>query len=234
MHAMCNAQSSQCGEEMQASSRDLVLAARRAGVSDERVLAAIAATPRAEFAPASHARASYSDQPLPIPHALVTTQPSLIAVMVEGLGLAGGEQVLEVGTGYGYQTALLARLAENVTSIEIYPDIAAVARRNLARQHLANVRVVVADGTRGYPEGAPFDAVMVSAAHPDVPAPLIDQLREGGRLVQPIGLGGSQDVTLFERTKEGLCPLRVLTRANFVPLRGKYGFPLQCGMLGAG
>jgi protein-L-isoaspartate(D-aspartate) O-methyltransferase len=132
--------------------------------------------------------------------------------------------VLEVGAGYGYQTALLARLAAHVTSTEICSDIAAVARRNLSRQGIANVQVIEADGTNGFPDGAPFDAVLVSAAHPDVPPPLIDQLREGGRLVQPIGQGGNEDVTLFERTADGLRPVRVLTRANFVPLRGKYGF----------
>jgi protein-L-isoaspartate(D-aspartate) O-methyltransferase len=209
---------------MQASSDDLVLAARESGVSDERVLAAIATTPRAAFAPAGHARESYLDRPLPIPRGLVTTQPSLVAVMIAGLGLAGDEQVLEIGTGYGYQTALLARLATYVTSIEIYSDIATVALRNLSHQGIANVHVIMGDGTQGYPEGAPFDAVLVSAAHPDVPPPLVDQLRKGGRLVQPIGPSGNEDVTLFERTADGLRPVRVLTRANFVSLRGKYGF----------
>jgi protein-L-isoaspartate(D-aspartate) O-methyltransferase len=209
---------------MQASSGDLVLAARAAGVSDERLLDAIAATDRAAFAPAGLAGESYSDQPLPILRGLVTTQPSLVAVMIAGLGLAGGEQVLEIGTGYGYQTALLARLAASVTSIEIHSDIAAVARRNLSSQGITNVHVIVADGTMGYPEGAPFEAVLVSAANPDVPPPLIDQLREGGRLVQPIGLGGNEAVTLFERIPDGLLSVRVLTMANFVRLRGKYAF----------
>ncbi|HUB38173.1 MAG TPA: protein-L-isoaspartate(D-aspartate) O-methyltransferase [Streptosporangiaceae bacterium] len=208
---------------MQASADDLAQAARAAGVTSERVLAAIAATPRAAFAPAGHAGAAYSDRPLPIERGLVTTQPSLVAIMIAGLELAGDEQVLEIGAGYGYQTALLARLAAHVTSIEIYADIASVARRNLSRQGIANVQVVVADGTRGYPAGAPFDAVLVSAAHPAVPRPLIDQLREGGRLVQPIGPGGNEDVTLFVRTADGLRHVRVLTMANFVPLRGKYG-----------
>jgi protein-L-isoaspartate(D-aspartate) O-methyltransferase len=218
---------------MQASSGDLVLAARAAGVTDERVLAAIAATPRAAFAPAGHAGAANSDRPLPIPRGLVTTQPSLVAVMIAGLELAGDKQVLEIGTGYGYQTALLTRLASYVTSVEIYPDIASIARRNLSHQGIANVRVIVADGTSGYPQGAPFDAILVSAAHPDVPPPLIDQLRAGGRLVQPIGPGGNEDVTLFERTPDGLRQVRVLTRANFVPLGGKYGFAQPPGMLGA-
>jgi protein-L-isoaspartate(D-aspartate) O-methyltransferase len=209
---------------MQASSGDLVLAAQETGVSDERVLDAIAATDRAAFAPPGLAGESYSDRPLPISRGLVTTQPSLVAVMIAGLGLAGGEQILEIGAGYGYQTALLARLAAYVTSVEIHSDIATVARGNLSRQGIANVQVIVADGTRGYPRGAPFDAVLVSAANPDVPTPLIDQLREGGRLVQPIGPGGNEDVTLFERVPDGLRRVRVLTKANFVRLRGKYGF----------
>jgi protein-L-isoaspartate(D-aspartate) O-methyltransferase len=209
---------------MQASSADLVLAARTAGVSDERLLDAIAATDRAAFAPAGFAGESYSDRPLPILRGLVTTQPSLVAVMIAGLSLTGGEQVLEIGAGYGYQTALLARLASQVTSVEIHSDIATVARRNLSNQGIANVQVIVADGTRGYPEGAPFDAILVSAANPEVPPPLIDQLREGGRLVQPIGPGGNEYVTLFERIPDGLRCVRVLTTANFVLLRGKYGF----------
>jgi len=209
---------------MQASSADLVLAARASGVTDERVLAAVAATPRAAFAPAGYVGMSYSDRPLPIARGLVTTQPSLVAVMITGLDLAGDEQVLEIGAGYGYQTALLARLAAHVISVEIYSDIAAVARRNLSRQGITNVQVIQADGTSGYAEGAPFDAVLVSAAYPDVPPPLIDQLREGGRLVQPIGPGGNEEVTVFERTADGLRRVRVLTMANFVPLRGTYGF----------
>lgn len=219
---------------MPPSSADLVTAARATGVSDERVLAAMAATPRRAFAPPGYAWASYSDRPIPIPHGLVTTQPSLAAAMIAGLRLTGAEHVLEIGTGYGYQTALLAKLAADVTSIEIYPDIARAARRNLVGQGIANAHVITADGTEGYPEGAPYDAVLVSAAHPEVPPPLIAQLREGGRLVQPIGGGGNEQVTLFEREPDGLVQLRVITVASFVRLRGRHGFAYPLGTPGTG
>jgi len=218
---------------MPAAPADLVLAARAKGVSDERVLAAMAATPRAAFAPPGRAWASCSDQPIPIPHGLVGTQPSLTAAMIAGLDLNGGEHVLEIGSGYGYQTALLARLAADVISIEIYPDIARVARRNLIRRGIANVQVITGDGTEGYREGAPYDAVLVSAAHPEVPPPLIEQLRQGGRLVQPIGTGGNEEVILFERIPAGLRQLRVLMTASFVRLRGSYGFAYPLGAPGA-
>jgi protein-L-isoaspartate(D-aspartate) O-methyltransferase len=146
-------------------------------------------------------------------------------MMIAGLGLAGGEQVLEIGTGYGYQAALLARLAAQVVSIEIWPRLAAQARRNLAAQAITNVLVVAGDGTGGYPAGAPYDAVIVSAAFTQVPPPLAAQLRPGGRLVQPIGPGGHEQVLVFQRQAQSLQPLRVLTLASFVPLYGKHGFP---------
>ncbi len=204
---------------------DLVLAARRAGVTDDRVLAAMAATPRAAFVPPEYAARAYADRPLPIGHGQVTTQPSLSALMIAGLGLSGGEQVLEIGTGYGYQTALLSRLAAHVVSIEIRPDFAAEARLRLRAQGIRNVLVVTGDGTQGYPARAPYDAILVSAAFPQVPPPLASQLQAGGRLVQPVGPGGHEDVMLFERRPAGLKQLRFLVSANFVRLHGRFGFP---------
>jgi protein-L-isoaspartate(D-aspartate) O-methyltransferase len=154
----------------------------------------------------------------------VTTQPSLSARMIEGLRLAGGDHVLEIGTGLGFQTALLARLAASVVSIERWPDLADQARRNLARQGIGNIRVLAGDGSCGLPDRAPYDAILVSAAFPAVLAPLAAQLRVGGRLVQPIGPGGKEQVVLFERSASGLERRQVLTLARFVRLHGRHGF----------
>jgi protein-L-isoaspartate(D-aspartate) O-methyltransferase len=202
----------------------LAEAARAAGVRDARVLEALRSVPRAGFVPAGLARKAYLDEPLPIPHSQVTTQPSLAAKMVEALELAGSERVLEVGTGHGFQSALLAQLAGLVWSVERWEDLAATARANLARHGVENVEVVVGDGSLGLPEHAPYDAVLVSAACPRVPVPLVQQLAEGGRLVQPLGRGGNEEVLLFEKRGEGLLLRRLVTGAHFVPLYGRHGF----------
>ncbi|GAA3058142.1 protein-L-isoaspartate(D-aspartate) O-methyltransferase [Streptomyces glomeratus] len=172
--------------------------------------------------------AAYLDVPIAIGQGQVTTQPSLSARMIESLALDGSEHVLEVGTGLGFQTALLARLAADVVSIEMRPDIARQARANLSRlsrQGVRNVELRIGDGSGGVPDRAPFDAVVVSAAFPEVPAPLAAQVRQGGRLVQPIGPGGHEEVVCFERTPSGLVRLRLVTPACFVRLQGRYGFP---------
>jgi protein-L-isoaspartate(D-aspartate) O-methyltransferase len=202
----------------------LAAAVRRAGVRDERVLAAIERLPRELFVPADLAGRAYVDAPLPIPHDQVTTQPSLSARMIEALELEGSERVLEIGTGYGFQTGLLARLAGFVWSVERWPDLAATARASLARAGIENAEVVVGDGTRGLPEKAPFDAVLVSAAFPHVPGPLADQLSDGGSLVQPIGSGGSEQVFLFRKREGRLERDRFVTGAFFVRLYGEHGF----------
>ena len=203
----------------------LVAAALAAGVRDERVLDALRAIPRAAFVPEHLVDLADVDEPLPIPHGQVTTQPSLVAKMVEALALEGSERVLEVGTGHGWQTAILGRLADRVYSVERYDDLARTARESLVRFGVQDVEVVVGDGSEGLPEHAPFDAVLVSAAFPSVPAPLAEQLADGGRLVQPIGRGGSEDVTLFQRKGGELVARRAVTGARFVPLVGRHGYP---------
>jgi protein-L-isoaspartate(D-aspartate) O-methyltransferase len=200
----------------------LVAAARDAGVRDERVLAAIAAVPRAEFVPPEHADRANVDAPIPIPHEQVTTQPSLVARMIESLALQGVERVLEIGTGYGWQTAVLARLAREVFSVERFADLAETARSSLAG--LANVVIVIGDGSEGLPEHAPFDAILVAAAYPEVPEPLPEQLAEGGRLVQPLGPGGDEDVILFEKRGGAIERVRTVSGARFVRLYGRHGF----------
>lgn len=202
----------------------LVNAALRAGVRDARVLDAIRAVPRVEFVPAAFAAEADGDRPIAIPHEQVTTQPSLVARMVEALGLTGSERVLEIGTGYGWQTALLARLARQVFSVERFADLARAALENLERLAIANAVIVVGDGTEGLPEHAPFDAILVSAAFPEVPEPLREQLAEGGRLVQPIGPGGDDDVLLFEKRGGELERVDYVSGARFVRLYGRHGF----------
>jgi protein-L-isoaspartate(D-aspartate) O-methyltransferase len=204
---------------------DLTVAVVATGVRDPRLIRALREVPRAGFVPPRLVGRAYVDEPLPIPHGQVTTQPSLSAKIIEALELSGSERILEVGTGYGFQTALLAHLCSFVWSIERWPDVAGTARENLSRHGVENVEVVAGDGTGGFPEHAPYDAVLVSAAFPSVPPPLAQQLAVGGRLVQPIGSGGQEAVVLFEKGNEGLERRRTVTGAHFVRLYGTHAFP---------
>ena len=207
------------------TNEDLIQAIVAKGVHDPRLLRAMRRVPRSEFVPPDLAARAYLDQPLPIPHGQVTTQPSLVAKMIEALGLAGSEHILEVGTGYGFQTALLAHLSGFVWSVERWADVAVTARANLSRLGLLNVEVSVGDGTQGLAEHAPYDAILISAAFPRVPRPLVEQLALGGRLIQPIGPGGEERVVLFEKGSEGLMRRRTIVCAHFVRLYGAHAFP---------
>ena len=204
---------------------DLAQAIVATGVRDPRLIGVLREVPRASFVPPELAEHAYLDRPLPIPHGQVTTQPSLSAKMIEALGLTGPERVLEIGTGYGFQTALLARLSGYVYSVERFPDFAETARENLKRHGAENVEVVAGDGTQGLTEHAPYDAILVSAAFIAVPLPLASQLAIGGRLVQPIGSGGQETVVLFEKGPEGLARRNIVTGAHFVRLYGAHAFP---------
>jgi protein-L-isoaspartate(D-aspartate) O-methyltransferase len=205
------------------SPQDLDRVLRAEGIRDRRVLAAFGEVPRARFVPPAAGGRAYLDEPIRISHGQVTTQPSLIAKMVAALGLRGSERVLEVGTGLGFQTAILAQLAREVISVERFADLAEQARANLAAAGLGPVTMVVGDGTLGVPEHAPYEAVVVSAASPRVPAPLVEQLAAFGRLVHPVGPGGREQVTAFHKEADQLVADTRLTPAYFVPLVGAHG-----------
>jgi protein-L-isoaspartate(D-aspartate) O-methyltransferase len=201
----------------------LLGALEAAGIRDPRVLAAFARVPRDRFVPPGYEQEAPLDQPIPIGIGQVTTQPSLVGMMLEALQLVGSERVLEVGTGYGYQTAILAELAAEVHSIERFEQLARAARANLEAAGYHSVEVAVGDGTLGHPEHAPYQAIVVSAAAPTVPSPLVEQLAEGGRLVMPIGPGGNDEVIAFRKERGKLRRVGHVCHAYFVPLVGRYG-----------
>jgi protein-L-isoaspartate(D-aspartate) O-methyltransferase len=193
------------------------------GVRSERVLAAMRAVPRHRFLPDDERFSAYDDSPLPIGSHQTISQPYIVAYMTEALGLLGKERVLEIGTGSGYQTAVLACLVQSVLSIERVPELAESARENLRSLGIDNAEIAVGDGTAGCPERAPFDAVLVTAAAPSVPQPLLDQLTLGGRLLAPVGGRSVQELELWTRTPSGF-DSRSLIAVVFVPLIGAFGW----------
>jgi len=196
---------------------------RRRGIADERVLVAMDRVPRELFVPASLAEHAYDDGALPIGHHQTISQPFVVATICSLLSLRGTERVLDVGTGSGYQAAVLAELAAEVVTIERIPELAAGARTRLEEAGHANVDVRVGDGSLGVPERAPFDAIAVAAAAPRVPSALYEQLAEGGRLVLPRGTRWGQELVLVVRTHEGPAE-RASIPCRFVPLVGDEGF----------
>jgi protein-L-isoaspartate(D-aspartate) O-methyltransferase len=196
---------------------------RRRGIVDERVLDAMASVPRELFVPEQVRERAYDDAALPIGGDQTISQPYMVARICEALAVRSGERVLDVGTGSGYQAAVLAQLAGEVHTIERLPDLAGRARVALELAGCANVRVHVGDGSLGLPEHAPFGAVAVAAAAPEVPASLYAQLDPGGRLVVPVGGRGGQELRLVVRSPEGPAVLRSVP-CRFVPLVGAEGF----------
>jgi protein-L-isoaspartate(D-aspartate) O-methyltransferase len=194
------------------------------GIRDARVLDAMRRIPREQFIPAESRHLSYGDDPVEIGFGQTISQPYMTALMLECLELKGTESVLEVGAGCGYHAAVLGALAARVISLEIVPELAAVAESNLAKTGLGlNVVVVCADGSRGWPEGAPFDAISVAAGAPEVPGTLLDQLTDPGVLVIPAGSSWEQELRVITK-RQGLVQSRTAARCRFVPLRGSAGW----------
>ena len=193
------------------------------GISDQRVLDAMNRVPRHRFVEEGLRHRAYGDYPLPIGEEQTISQPYIVGLMTSLLELTGREKVLEIGTGSGYQTAVLAELSRRVCSIERLPRLADRARRLVESMGYTNVWIRVGNGALGWRDEAPFDRILVAAAGPNVPLPLIDQLGEGGRLVVPVGDAESQILTLVER-RGGDVTTRALGECRFVPLVGKYAW----------
>lgn len=196
---------------------------RSRGITDERVLVAMEEVPRHLFVPPDMESDAYRDHPLPIGQGQTISQPYIVAGMTALLQLKPGDSVLEIGTGSGYQAALIAGITGRVISIERITEVARRAEENLIRAGIHGVRIVISDGTAGYPEEAPYDAILVTAATPTVPPPLLSQLADGGRLVAPVGDRNIQHLVRITRhgdefVRETFEPVR------FVPLIGEYGW----------
>ena len=192
------------------------------GIKDARVLAAMRKVPRHEFVPDALVASAYDDGALPIGHAQTISQPYIVALMTELAALGPGAKVLEVGTGSGYQAAVLAEVAKDVYSIEIVEPLGRRAEATLRRLGYERVHVRTGDGYRGWPEAAPFDAILVTAAPDHVPPALLEQLAVGGRLVIPVGGSGEQELWVYTRTEHGV-ERRHLLPVRFVPLRSDPG-----------
>ena len=193
------------------------------GVHDELILEAMRKVPRHLFVDEALRDQAYSDHPLPIAEKQTISQPYIVALMTESLELKGAEKVLEIGTGSGYQSAILAELADRVFSIERYPDLAYRANSVLQKLGYKNIIVRVGDGSLGWPDDAPFDAIIVTAGTPKIPQPLIDQLKMSGRLVVPVGDRLGQDLIVVRRVAEGIKKTN-LGGVRFVNLVGKWGW----------
>lgn len=206
-----------------ARQRMVAVQLRARDIEDERVLSAMERVPRELFVPHDEQARAYADAALPIGSGQTISQPYMVARICETLSVRDGERVLDVGTGSGYQAAVLAELGADVCSIERLPELAELARANLAAAGYQRVQVQVGDGTLGLPQHAPFDAIAVAAAAPDLPRTLYEQLRPSGRLVVPVGGRRGQELQLVVRSPEGPAVIRSVP-CRFVPLVGEEGF----------
>ncbi len=207
---------------------DRQIAAR--DVRDERVLEALRTVPREAFVPERLAEFAYDDTPLPIGEEQTISQPFVVALMAEALEIRPGDKVLEIGAGSGYAAAVLSRLAREVWTVERHPSLAREARERMARLGYRNVHVLHGDGTLGWPEHAPYDAIVVAAGGPEVPPALLDQLAAGGRLVIPIGPDlRTQNLVRVRRRADGSVVREDLGGVRFVPLIGAQGWPEEGG-----
>jgi protein-L-isoaspartate(D-aspartate) O-methyltransferase len=197
---------------------------RQRGIRDERLLAAMSKVPRHEFVSQQNWNEAYADHPIPIAEKQTTSQPYMIAAMVQAAEIKPEDRVLEIGAGSGYQTALLAELASQVFAVERYASLAETAQKTLERLGYRNAKIVTGDGSLGLAEAAPFDAIIVSAAAPRVPKALTDQLAVGGRLLIPVGEADQQVLQLVQRNADGTITVRTLEGCRFVPLIGEQGF----------
>jgi len=212
------------GSQFEVARREMVeRQIRQRGIRTPRVLDAMASVPRHLFIPPQLSANAYLDEPLPIGEAQTISQPFMVAAMAEALSLEGSEKVLEVGAGSGYQAAVLSLLAREVTAVESQLALAAAARERLARLGYSNVRIVEGDGSLGWPADAPYEAILVTAAAPAVPPPLIEQLAEGGRLVIPVGSVKDQELLRVMKIG-GEVTQQSLFACRFVPLLGRYGW----------
>lgn len=199
---------------------------RRRGIHDERVLQAMRTVPRHDFVRGENWGEAYADHPVPIAEQQTTSQPYIIAAMLQAAEIKPGDRVLEIGAGSGYQTAVLAELANQVFGIERYPSLVEAARQVLDRLGYHNVALVAGDGSMGLPQAAPYDVIIVSAAAPRVPETLIEQLAPGGRMVIPVGDAGQQVLKLVRNEGDQITETN-LEGCRFVPLIGQAGFSVE-------
>lgn len=195
----------------------------RRGLNDPRLLTALEAVPRHMFVPEEYRYAAYDDSPLPIGYSQTISQPYIVALMTKLLDLKGEERVLEVGTGSGYQAAILGMLAAEVHTVEFIPELATRADKVLKKLGMDNVHIHIGDGSLGWPKAAPYAGILVAAAAPQMPETLLEQLEEGGHLVLPVGGKGMQNLEVWKRTGDDF-KKRIETAVAFVPLRGEQGW----------